>query len=195
MCIMFAVAILLGCVNNILEEPTYLVQECVARALFTSSLVLSAVFQICQTFLKFILFLVILVFGQYKASVFHLYLLTGFHLHTSVQFSSVAQSCPTLRAHIYIYIYNFWFLFIYFVPSHLTKYSHCLFYLLIFKKSLLNLLQYCFCFILWVFGHEVCGILALWPGIKPTLLALEGEVLTTGLSGKSLSLFIIIVSI
>ena len=30
--------------------------------------------------------------------------------------------------------------------------------------SLLNLLQLCFCFMFWFFGHESCGILALWPG-------------------------------
>ena len=37
---------------------------------------------------------------------------------------------------------------------------------------------------LWFFGCEACGILVPWPGIKrPTL---EGEVLTTGLPGKSL---------
>ena len=28
-----------------------------------------------------------------------------------------------------------------------------------FKKSLLNLLQYCFCFMFWIFGLEACGIL------------------------------------
>ena len=32
----------------------------------------------------------------------------------------------------------------------------------------------------WIFGHEACGILALWPEIKPAPSALEGEVLTTG---------------
>ena len=35
------------------------------------------------------------------------------------------------------------------------------------------------------FGHKDCGILALWPLIKPSLPALEGEVSTTGLPGKS----------
>ena len=37
------------------------------------------------------------------------------------------------------------------------------------------------------FGHEAWGILTAWPGVKPTLPALEGEVLTTGPPGKSLS--------
>ena len=34
-----------------------------------------------------------------------------------------------------------------------------------FLKSLLNLLQYCLCFMLWFFGHKACEILAPWPGI------------------------------
>ena len=45
--------------------------------------------------------------------------------------------------------------------------------------SLLNLLQYCFCFMLWFFCHEACGILASCPGIEPSPPTLE--VLTTGL--------------
>ena len=53
-------------------------------------------------------------------------------------------------------------------------------------KSLLNLLQYCFCFMFWFFVHEACGILAPQPGIEPTPAALEGEVLTTVPPGKSL---------
>ena len=36
-----------------------------------------------------------------------------------------------------------------------------------------------------VFGPEACRILAPRPGIKPSPLALEGEALTTGPSGKS----------
>ena len=36
------------------------------------------------------------------------------------------------------------------------------------------------------FGHEAYGILAAWPGFEPTPSALEDEVLTTGLPGKSL---------
>ena len=55
-------------------------------------------------------------------------------------------------------------------------------------KSLLNLLQYCLCFMFWCFGREACGILVPWPGIEPTPPALEGEVLTTGLPGKCLYL-------
>ena len=39
--------------------------------------------------------------------------------------------------------------------------------------------------VFWFFGHEACGILAPGPGIEPTSPALEGEVLTTGLPGKS----------
>ena len=55
----------------------------------------------------------------------------------------------------------------------------------IFKKYLLNLLRYCFCYLfnffasVLCFGHEACGILAPQSGIKPTPPTLEGEVLTT----------------
>ena len=42
----------------------------------------------------------------------------------------------------------------------------------------------------WVFGRKVCGILAPWPGIEPTPIALEGEILTTGAPGKSLDIFL-----
>ena len=55
-----------------------------------------------------------------------------------------------------------------------------------FLKSSLNLLQYSFCFMFWFSGCEACGILALWPGIKPAPPAVEGKILTTGLPGKSL---------
>ena len=53
-----------------------------------------------------------------------------------------------------------------------------------FLKSLLNMLQCCFCFMFWFFGHKACGILAPQPGIKPTPPTLEGKVLTTGPPGK-----------
>ena len=53
-------------------------------------------------------------------------------------------------------------------------------------KVLLNLLQYCFCFLFWFFVREACGILAAPPGIKPAPPALAGEVLTTGPAEKSL---------
>ena len=39
----------------------------------------------------------------------------------------------------------------------------------------------------WFFGHKACGILAPRPGIESTPPALEGEVLVTGLPGKSLA--------
>ena len=56
-----------------------------------------------------------------------------------------------------------------------------------FKKSLLNLLQCCLCFIFFS-GPEAFGILTPQLGIKPTPPALEGEVLTNRLPGKSLFL-------
>ena len=52
-------------------------------------------------------------------------------------------------------------------------------------KSLLNLLQYHFCFMFWFFGHEVYGLLATQPGIKSLPPALVGELLTTGPSRGS----------
>ena len=61
-----------------------------------------------------------------------------------------------------------------------------------FLKSLLNMLQYCFFSMFWFFGHEAHGILALRPGIEPAPPALEGEVLTTRLPGKSLEMFCIL---
>ena len=53
-----------------------------------------------------------------------------------------------------------------------------------FLKSLLSLLKHCFCFIFWFLGYESGRTLSPRPGIKPTPLALESEVLTTGPPGK-----------
>ena len=55
-----------------------------------------------------------------------------------------------------------------------------------FKKSVLNLLQYCLCCMLWFLGLKARGILAPWPGLEPTAPALEGGVLTTGPPGRPL---------
>ena len=49
----------------------------------------------------------------------------------------------------------------------------------------LSLLQYCFCFRFWFFGHEACGILVPQLGIKPTPPALVGKAWTTGPPEKS----------
>ena len=54
---------------------------------------------------------------------------------------------------------------------------------LFFFKSLLNLLQYCFCFMSWCFGHKACGISTFQLGAEPAPCALEGEFLTTGQPG------------
>lgn len=43
---------------------------------------------------------------------------------------------------------------------------HFFFLCVPFKKSLLDLLQYSFFFMFWVWGCEACGILASWPGIE-----------------------------
>ena len=54
-----------------------------------------------------------------------------------------------------------------------------------FKKFVLNLIQYCFCFMFWFFGPGACGILALRLEFEPSSPALEGKVLITGPPGKS----------
>ena len=41
-------------------------------------------------------------------------------------------------------------------------------------------------YVVWFFGWEAHGNLAPWPEIKPTLPALEGDILTTGLQGSPL---------
>ena len=43
-----------------------------------------------------------------------------------------------------------------------------------FLKSLLNLLLYCFCFMVFFFGHKAHGILTPQSGIKPVPPALTG---------------------
>ena len=48
------------------------------------------------------------------------------------------------------------------------------------------LLHYCFTYFFWFFGCKACRISAPLSGIRPTLPASEGEVVTTGLPGKSL---------
>ena len=81
---------------------------------------------------------------------------------------------------------------------HNTLYSplwwfspHCIIIscLLNFFKSSSNLLHIPSVFYGFFFLAEACGILASWPGIKPTPPALEGEILTIGLPGKSPSVY------
>ena len=55
-----------------------------------------------------------------------------------------------------------------------------------FEKSLLNLLQYCFCLMSWFFVHKAYEILAPWPEIEPASPTLKGEVPDTGQPGKKL---------
>ena len=56
-----------------------------------------------------------------------------------------------------------------------------------FLKSLLNLLQYCFCFMFWCFGHKLCEILlsTLTRDWTPTPCLGRRSLPTTGLPGKS----------
>ena len=62
--------------------------------------------------------------------------------------------------------------------------------LVLFFKSLLNLLEYFFYLMFWFFGREACGVLAPKPEIVPAHPALKGEVLTTGQLGTSPHFFI-----
>ena len=50
--------------------------------------------------------------------------------------------------------------------------------------SLLNVLQYYFCFMFRFFGREACSILTPQPGIEPTPPELEGEILITRPPGE-----------
>ena len=68
-----------------------------------------------------------------------------------------------------------------------SRYLQVLISFFFFLRSLLTLLQYCFCFTFCFFGHKACGILAFQPGIRPVSSELEGDVLTPGPPGKSLS--------
>ena len=52
-------------------------------------------------------------------------------------------------------------------------------------QSLLNLLTILFLFYVLLFGHEACGVLASQPGVEDTPTALDVEVLTTRLLGRS----------
>ena len=55
----------------------------------------------------------------------------------------------------------------------------------------MNVLQYCFYFMFWFFGHEACRTLASQPGMEPTPPALGDEVLTNGPPVKSLYCYIL----
>ena len=55
-------------------------------------------------------------------------------------------------------------------------------------KCLLNLFQYCFCFMFWSFGHKACEILTSWPGIKPVPASLEGKSYPLNCQGTQSSL-------
>ena len=49
------------------------------------------------------------------------------------------------------------------------------------------MLQHCFCFMFWFFGHKTCGMLVPQLRIQPAPSALESKVLSTEPPGKSLS--------
>ena len=58
------------------------------------------------------------------------------------------------------------------------------FFMWIIFKVVIEFVPILFLFYFWLFGFKACGILAPWPGTKPTPGTLEGKVLTTGLPGK-----------
>ena len=70
------------------------------------------------------------------------------------------------------------------------KFQYILFLIIFFKRFFYSFYWICdniasaLCF--GIFVHEVYMILAPWPEIEPIPTVLEGEVLTTGLLGKSL---------
>ena len=53
------------------------------------------------------------------------------------------------------------------------------------EKVFFEIVTILFLFYLLVFGHKACGLLTPWLVIGPVPPALESEVLTTGLPGKS----------
>ena len=55
----------------------------------------------------------------------------------------------------------------------------------ILKKIFIKFVTVLLLFYVSIFDCRACGILGPWPGIEPTAPALEGEVLTTRLPGKS----------
>ena len=57
-----------------------------------------------------------------------------------------------------------------------------------FLKLLLNLLQYCFSYMFWLFGHEAYGILTPQTGIKPAIPVSEGQALD-GQGSPSINIF------
>ena len=56
-----------------------------------------------------------------------------------------------------------------------------------FFKVFIDFVTILLLFYVLFFGHKACGILALQPGIRPVSPELEGDVLTPGPPGKSLS--------
>ena len=83
-----------------------------------------------------------------------------------------------------IFIFLYFFIFYFFNLILFLNLKHCISFAKPFLKSLLNLLEYYFCFRF--FGHKACEILAPRPGMELTSAALEREVLTIGSPGKSL---------
>ena len=71
------------------------------------------------------------------------------------------------------------------IEKRVKLFFQIFFHMNYFLNSLLNLLQYYFCFMFSLCSHGECGILAPRPGIEPAPPALQGEILSTGQPGKS----------
>ena len=86
----------------------------------------------------------------------YLFWIEGKLLHNTVLASVTHQHESTTGIHMSL-------------PLYLPPTSHPFPPLLIrtILKVLLNLIQYCSCFMVLFFGCEACRILAPWPGIKP----------------------------
>ena len=54
-------------------------------------------------------------------------------------------------------------------------------------KVFIEFLQYCFCFMFQVFGHEACGILASQPGIEPAPPALGSGFFTNSATWEGIT--------
>lgn len=81
------------------------------------------------------------------------------HLYPNLHpFVSIKWNCKFLESRGYL-LYHWFFLLNIFLMRTILKF-------------LLNLLQYCFCFMCGVFGLKACGILVPFSGIIPTFLCI-----------------------
>ena len=97
--------------------------------------------------------------------------------------------CQLLKRSVEVpYLYGKIYVFILLVQFYQLFFSSVFVVMDHFFKSFWNLLQYCSCFLFWLFGWGAQGILAPWPKIESAAPALKGKVLTTEPPGKSVVL-------